>query len=93
MINNTLLGSYELESCFNEAVVYYFVQKWIPAVKEKCVKATTYVGPHVEKVSTKSVEIYRVCRSTITPHFVKVQELTAPYVLVLTESPVMLTEQ
>ncbi|XP_020265927.1 uncharacterized protein LOC109841390 [Asparagus officinalis] len=54
--------------------------KWIPVAKEKWMSFTTYVEPHVQTVSTKSVEVYEVCRSSITPHFIKVQELTAPYV-------------
>ncbi|KAJ6809193.1 uncharacterized protein M6B38_161380 [Iris pallida] len=54
--------------------------KWIPVVKEKWVTFTTFIEPHVHTVSTRSVEVYEVCRSTITPHIVKVQELSGPYV-------------
>lgn len=44
---------------------------------------TTYVEPHVLAASKKSVDIYEVCRSSIAPRLVKVQEVTAPYVQVL----------
>ncbi|KAJ0968691.1 hypothetical protein J5N97_021568 [Dioscorea zingiberensis] len=54
--------------------------KWIPAAKERWVTFTTHVEPYVQKVSTKTIQIYEVSKSTVTPQIVKVKELADPYV-------------
>ncbi|XP_010913762.1 uncharacterized protein [Elaeis guineensis] len=53
--------------------------KWIPAVKEQWLTLITYIGPHVQMVSVKAIELYRVCTNTVTLHVVKVRELGSPY--------------
>lgn len=63
-----------------EPHVKHVKTKWIPAVNEKWVTFTTSVQPHVQTLSAKSAEIYGVCRSTVTPHLLKAQEVATPYV-------------
>ncbi|KAM0946671.1 hypothetical protein DsansV1_C08g0077991 [Dioscorea sansibarensis] len=54
--------------------------KWIPAAKGQWVTFTTHVEPYVQKASTKTIQIYEVSKSTVSPHIAKVQELADPYV-------------
>ncbi|KAL0910632.1 hypothetical protein M5K25_021634 [Dendrobium thyrsiflorum] len=54
--------------------------KWIPIVKTKWIAFSTNIRPHIERVSTKTVEVIEVCRSTATPHIVKLQEISDPYI-------------
>ncbi|KAG0493272.1 hypothetical protein HPP92_004266 [Vanilla planifolia] len=53
---------------------------WIPTVKAKWATTSGNIRPHVERMSTKTVEIFEVCRNTMTPHIVKLQESAKPYV-------------
>ncbi|KAK6158644.1 hypothetical protein DH2020_005958 [Rehmannia glutinosa] len=53
--------------------------KWVPAIKEQWVVITTNVEPHVQTLTTKTVEIYEVSKNAVTPHIIKVQELADPY--------------
>ena len=39
--------------------------------------------PYVEKVSTKSVQVYEASRDAVTPHIVKLKALSDPYFQVL----------
>ncbi|KAL3818397.1 hypothetical protein ACJIZ3_004302 [Penstemon smallii] len=53
--------------------------KWAPAIKEQWVVLSKNVEPHVERLTTKTIEIYEVSKNTVTPHIIKVQELVDPY--------------
>ncbi|KAJ6819007.1 uncharacterized protein M6B38_404920 [Iris pallida] len=53
--------------------------KWIPAAKEQLVVFKYNVEPYWQKISAKSIEVYKASWSAIEPHVVKVQELTDPY--------------
>ncbi|KAL1532326.1 hypothetical protein AAHA92_32350 [Salvia divinorum] len=53
--------------------------KFVPAIKEQWVVIATNVEPHVQTLTTKTVEIYEVSKEAVTPHIVKVQELANPY--------------
>ncbi|OMP11688.1 hypothetical protein CCACVL1_00338, partial [Corchorus capsularis] len=53
--------------------------KWVPAIKDQWLVVTTYAEPHVKSLCAKSVEVYEVSKSAITPHVIKVQELVDPY--------------
>ncbi|KAL8521595.1 hypothetical protein ACS0TY_011932 [Phlomoides rotata] len=53
--------------------------KWAPAIKEQWVVIVTNVEPHVQTLTTKTVEIYEVSKNAVTPHIIKVQELATPY--------------
>ncbi|KAK6249376.1 hypothetical protein QUC31_020941 [Theobroma cacao] len=53
--------------------------KWVPAVKDQWLVVTTYAEPHVQLLTAKTVEVYEVSKSAITPHIIKVQEIVDPY--------------
>ncbi|KAL6533733.1 hypothetical protein OROHE_013566 [Orobanche hederae] len=55
------------------------VTKWVPAIKEQWVVIATNIEPHVQTLTTRTVEIYEVSKDAATPHIIKVQELVAPY--------------
>lgn len=67
-------------------LVSYCGKKWIPAAKEQWVTFTTHVEPYLQKASTKTIEIYEVSKSTVSPHIAKAQELADPYVKVFLNS-------
>ncbi|EHA8589815.1 myosin-3-like [Cocos nucifera] len=59
-------------------------QKWVEphmetARTEQWVTLITYIGPHVQMVSAKAIEAYRLCTNTVTLHVVRVKELADPY--------------
>ncbi|MCH1921856.1 hypothetical protein L9G15_20850, partial [Shewanella sp. A3A] len=47
--------------------------KWVP-VKEKLVVLKKNTEPYVQKVSSKSVEVYEASRDAVKPHVAKVKE-------------------
>ncbi|PIN23807.1 hypothetical protein CDL12_03466 [Handroanthus impetiginosus] len=53
--------------------------RWVPAIKEKWVLVASNVEPHMQRLTTKTVEIYEASKNTVTPHFVKVVEFVDPY--------------
>ncbi|GAV63664.1 hypothetical protein CFOL_v3_07182 [Cephalotus follicularis] len=53
--------------------------KWIPAMKDQWVVVRTQVEPHVLSLKTKTLEVYEVSKSTVTPHVIRVQEVVDPY--------------
>lgn len=55
------------------------MKKWVPAIKEQWVVIVTNVEPHVQTLTTKTVQIYEVSKNAATPHIIKVQELATPY--------------
>ncbi|XP_058113547.1 uncharacterized protein LOC131256625 isoform X2 [Magnolia sinica] len=61
------------------ALAIVMQKRWVPVLKEQWLAFTTFVGPHVESVTIKTVEVYEASKSTLTPHIVKVQELANPY--------------
>uniref|UniRef100_A0A0E0CEG7 Uncharacterized protein n=1 Tax=Oryza meridionalis TaxID=40149 RepID=A0A0E0CEG7_9ORYZ len=52
--------------------------KWVP-VKEKLVVLKKNTEPYVQKVSSKSVEVYEASRDAVKPHVAKVKEFADPY--------------
>ncbi|CAA0831917.1 DNA repair ATPase-related [Striga hermonthica] len=56
-----------------------FKTKWVPAVQEQWVVITTKVEPHVQTLTTRAVELYKVSKDAATPHIIKVQEVAEPY--------------
>ncbi|KAF0898090.1 hypothetical protein E2562_001754 [Oryza meyeriana var. granulata] len=52
--------------------------KWVP-VKEKLVVLKKNTEPYVQKVSSKSVEVFEASRDAVTPHVAKVKEFADPY--------------
>ncbi|XVE71385.1 hypothetical protein DITRI_Ditri10aG0146000 [Diplodiscus trichospermus] len=53
--------------------------KWVPAVKDKWLVVATYAEPHVQSLTAKTVEVYELSKTAITPHIIKVQEVVDPY--------------
>ncbi|XWS72866.1 hypothetical protein CRYUN_Cryun02cG0076200 [Craigia yunnanensis] len=53
--------------------------KWVPAMKDQWLVVTTYAEPHVQSLTAKTVEVYEVSKTAITPHIIKVQEIVNPY--------------
>ncbi|KAI3453946.1 hypothetical protein Pfo_010609 [Paulownia fortunei] len=53
--------------------------KWVPAIKEQWVVITSNVEPHVQTLTTKTIEIYEASKNAVTPHIIKVVELVDPY--------------
>ncbi|KAF3794585.1 hypothetical protein EJ110_NYTH07157 [Nymphaea thermarum] len=53
--------------------------KWVPVLQEKWVTLCTTVKPHVQTVTTKTVEVYEQSKTVITPHIVKTKEMADPY--------------
>ncbi|KAL6530812.1 hypothetical protein OROGR_014672 [Orobanche gracilis] len=53
--------------------------KWVPAVKEKWITITSNVKPHLQKLSTKTIEIYEATMNAMCPHIFKVMGLVDPY--------------
>ncbi|KAG8381988.1 hypothetical protein BUALT_Bualt05G0029700 [Buddleja alternifolia] len=53
--------------------------KWVPAVKEQWVVVSSNVEPHVQTLTTKTIEIYETSKNAVTPHIIKVVEIVDPY--------------
>ncbi|XVF35764.1 hypothetical protein REPUB_Repub18cG0174200 [Reevesia pubescens] len=53
--------------------------KWVPAMKDLWLVVTKYAEPHVQMLAAKTVEVYEVSKTAITPHIIKVQEIVDPY--------------
>jgi hypothetical protein len=54
------------------------LKKWVP-VKEKLVVLKKNAEPYIQKVSTRSVELYESSWDAVTPHVVKAKEFAHPY--------------
>ncbi|XP_051151393.1 uncharacterized protein LOC127265579 [Andrographis paniculata] len=54
--------------------------KWVPAIKEQWVVIATNVEPHVQTLTTKTVEFYEVSKDAIKPHIIKVRKVADPYI-------------
>ena len=54
-------------------------QKVIPSIKEQWLVIRTSAEPHLQSISTKTIEVYEVSKSTLAPHVLKVQEFVDPY--------------
>lgn len=39
----------------------------------------TYVEPHVQTLTAKTIEAYEASKTTLHPHIIKVQEFVDPY--------------
>ncbi|CAN6452675.1 unnamed protein product [Victoria cruziana] len=53
--------------------------KWVPVLQEKWVMLCTTVEPHLQTVTTRTVEVYEKSKTAITPHIVKAKERADPY--------------
>ncbi|XP_022134556.1 paramyosin-like [Momordica charantia] len=53
--------------------------KYIPAVKERWLVVKTNVKPHVQTLTTKTVEFYETSKSAITPYVTRSKEAIGPY--------------
>jgi len=62
------------------------LKKWVPAVKEQWYVVKTSAEPHVQLLTTKTVEGYEATRKTISPHLSKAKEFVHPYYQVQTSS-------
>lgn len=68
-----------------------YLQKWIPSIKEQWLVVKTSAEPHLQSVTTKTIEIYESSKSAIAPHVVKVQEVVDPYFQVCTSLVLIFT--
>ncbi|XP_038898504.1 uncharacterized protein LOC120086122 [Benincasa hispida] len=55
--------------------------KYIPAVKERWLVVKTNVKPHLDTLTTKTVEFYQTSKNVITPYAVRSKEAIGPYYL------------
>ncbi|CAL5184179.1 unnamed protein product [Lathyrus oleraceus] len=53
--------------------------KWIPVVNEHWSVVKTKVEPHVQLLTTKTVEVYKSSKDALTPHLSKGLECVDPY--------------
>ncbi|KAF3446468.1 hypothetical protein FNV43_RR11647 [Rhamnella rubrinervis] len=53
--------------------------KWIPSIKEQWLVVKTSAEPHLQMLTTKTIEVYESSKSALAPHVVKVQEVVDPY--------------
>ncbi|XP_058785133.1 uncharacterized protein LOC131660036 [Vicia villosa] len=53
--------------------------KWIPTVNEHWSVVKTKVDPHVQLLTTKTVEVYKSSKDALTPHLNKGLECVDPY--------------
>ncbi|KAK8962313.1 hypothetical protein KSP40_PGU019334 [Platanthera guangdongensis] len=54
--------------------------KWIPVVTARWITFTTTVRPHMDKASTKAVEIFELCRANVKSRSAALQDFADPYV-------------
>jgi len=55
------------------------LKKWVPAVKEQWSVVKTNAEPHVQLLTTKTVEVYEASKNAISPHLSKAKEFVDPY--------------
>jgi hypothetical protein len=60
-------------------MMFLFLKKWIPVIKEKWAIAKTNTEPYMQMVSAKSVEVYQASRDAISPHVLKAHQFANPY--------------
>lgn len=54
-------------------------QKWIPSIKEQWLIVKTSAEPHLQTLTTKTIDSYESSKSALAPPLVKVQEVVDPY--------------
>ncbi|KAK4368868.1 hypothetical protein RND71_012660 [Anisodus tanguticus] len=64
----------------SELHIHSFKTKWIPAMKERSVEFARHVGPHVQRLKTKTIHLYHASKKFMEPHIVNAQEVIQPYV-------------
>ncbi|XP_009605320.1 WEB family protein At5g16730, chloroplastic-like [Nicotiana tomentosiformis] len=62
-----------------EPHIHSFKTKWIPAMKERSVEFARDAGPHVQKLKTKTIDLYHTSKTFMELHIVKAQEVIQPY--------------
>lgn len=58
------------------------LKHWVPTVKEWWVAFVTKIGPNVQLLAAKTVEIYDSSKKAIGPHIAIVQKTIDPYLKV-----------
>ncbi|XP_004501205.1 uncharacterized protein [Cicer arietinum] len=53
--------------------------KWVPAVKEQWSVVKTKTEPHVQLLTTRTVEVYKSSKDALAPHISKAIECVDPY--------------
>ncbi|CAK9182358.1 unnamed protein product [Ilex paraguariensis] len=57
-----------------------FTTKWIPIIKEQWFAFLTNIGPCVESLTVKTIDIYHKSKKSLGSHFVKVQNMMEPHI-------------
>jgi hypothetical protein len=53
--------------------------KVIPSIKEQWLVIRSSAEPHLQLLSSKTIEVYEISKSTLAPHVLKAQEFVDPY--------------
>ncbi|KAF4366274.1 hypothetical protein G4B88_030452 [Cannabis sativa] len=54
-------------------------KKVIPSIKEQWLVIRSSAEPHLQLLSSKTIEVYEISKSTLAPHVLKAQEFVDPY--------------
>ncbi|XP_004242832.2 WEB family protein At5g16730, chloroplastic-like isoform X1 [Solanum lycopersicum] len=63
-----------------EPHIHSFKTEWIPAMKERSVEFVRDVGPHIQRLKTKSIHLYHESKKFMEPHIMNAQDVIQPYV-------------
>lgn len=62
------------------------MKEWIPAAKEQLITLKSNAKPYMQKLSTKTFELYEASRRTSAPHIAKSQKVAYAYFQVFLSS-------
>ena len=74
-----LLNTLVQLNCSPSNSLFLHFKKWVPAAKEQWSVVKTTAEPHVQLLTTKTVEAYKATKDAVTPHFNKLQEFVDPH--------------